>query len=257
MDYFFGKKTTAKPVKSPKVAFLSIEERLDKLMQPNEKIHLYKDDDLVGYLNRCFDLMSEIEKEMAVLVKLSDYPNFKEKCTEFGNLCDGIREFVNIAIDNLQHFSSFKRIKDLIEERDRGTLILRSLSIADDIDNYFDVDEQRDPLATVYDDYGMMENDFEVDVKELEEAKLKGMFQNLSIPEENDESEVPLQDDFSDEEESKDMPIGISDEGKQNLNNLVLKRMENMMNQARDRRPLTGRKHEKRVKDIREGKFKI
>lgn len=43
----------------------------------------------------------------------------------------------------------------------------------------------------------------------------------------------------------------------QNLNNLVLKRMNNLMNQARIRNPLQGRKHEKRVKDIREGKFKI
>lgn len=144
----------------------------------------------------------------------------------------------------------------MIGERDRGTLILRSFSFDDGSKDIFDIDEKRDPHSSMIEDYQLMQNDFEVDIQELEDAKLKGMFKNLSIDGNNDD-EVPMQVDFSDEEESKDGTPKISNEGKKNLDNLVLKRMENMMNQARDRRPLTGRKHEKRVKDIREGKFKI
>lgn len=87
MEYFFGRRTVTKKKKTPKEAFLSIEAELDKLMQPNEKIHLYKEDDLIGFLSECFDLMIEIEAEMKQLVGISvEYPNFKDKCNEFGNL---------------------------------------------------------------------------------------------------------------------------------------------------------------------------
>jgi len=40
---FFTKKTSVKKKKEPKEAFLGIEEKMDKLMQPNEKIHLYNE----------------------------------------------------------------------------------------------------------------------------------------------------------------------------------------------------------------------
>lgn len=87
MEFFFPKKVTTKKVKTAKEAFLSIEEKLDKLMQPNEKIHVYTEEDLIGYLSECFDLMIDIEKEMSKLLEIpTDYNKFKTKCAEFGEL---------------------------------------------------------------------------------------------------------------------------------------------------------------------------
>lgn len=82
MDIFWPNVLEPKPEKkhrTPKEAFHNTEEGVRKLMQPNEKIHLYDDDDLVNYLSQCFDLMAEVDQEMGELVKISDYPNFKEK----------------------------------------------------------------------------------------------------------------------------------------------------------------------------------
>ena len=131
MDFNFKRRTEEKSIKTLQEAFLRIDEKLDKLMQPNEKIHLYTDDDLINFLTKIFDLMGEIEKEMVTLIKIADYPNFKEKCEEFSGLCEEIKEVVDIAIDNLQHFSSFKRLNDLKIERDRGTVIMNKFSISD------------------------------------------------------------------------------------------------------------------------------
>ena len=99
-------------------------------MQPNEKIHIYTEEDLIGYLTEWFELMIEIEKEMENLVALSiEYPNFKNKWIEFGDLCEGISDLVDIAIDNLQHFSSFKHISSMKEEKERACKLFRSFSL--------------------------------------------------------------------------------------------------------------------------------
>lgn len=70
MDFFFRKATVTKKPQTPKEAFLNTEEKVDKLMQPNNKIHIYTEDDLINYLSKTFDLMGEIEKEMVDLVQL-------------------------------------------------------------------------------------------------------------------------------------------------------------------------------------------
>ena len=99
-------------------------------MQPNEKVHIYTEDDLIGNLTEWFELMIDIEKEMEELAALSiEYPNFKNKCSEFGELWEGISDLVDMAIDNLQHFASFKHISTMKEEKDKAFKLFRSFSL--------------------------------------------------------------------------------------------------------------------------------
>jgi hypothetical protein len=259
MMNFFRKKTIVKEKKEPKEAFLYIGERLDKLMQPNEKIHLYKEEDLIGYLTEWFDLMNDIEQEMIELVGISiDYPNFKEKWTEFKTLCEGIADLLDIAIDNLRHFQSFKSIANLIHERERATCMLRSFSIVNEADTFLEVQKEYfDDNAS--DTPEIRPSDFNVDLEEFEEAKKEGIFKGLSIDESNssyygeDEKEKPLEDNKRKEDQT-DILLKTKNES---LNKLVMRRMELLMNKAKNRNSLKGKKHEKRVKEIREGKFKI
>ena len=89
---------------------------------------------------------------------------------------------------------------------------------------------------------------FSIDEEDFEQAKNEGLFEGLKLDEEGKELE---------EKEEVKGEAEVPTTNNANLNNLILKRMNNLMNQARVRNPLQGRKHEKRVKDIREGKFKI
>lgn len=254
MDYFFKKKTVVKPVKSAKEAFLGIDEKLDKLMQPNEKIHLYKEDDLVGYLSECFDLMIVIEKEMSEMVGLSvDYPNFKDKWVEFGSLCDSIRELVDIAIDNLTHFSSFKHLSSLKEERERADSMLRSFSLVEHLDDLLEVRAEVAGNSSVVGD-----NDVKLDKEDFENAQKSGFFKGLSIDEQKSEEDKESKtEQRKTEDEKEEQEEILQRDRKSNVNDLVVKRMEQLMAKAKNRKPLSGIKHEKRVKDIREGKFKI
>lgn len=256
--YLFSRRTTTKKKKEAKEAFLNIDEKLDKLMQPNEKIHLYKEDDLIGYLGECFDLMISIESEMTELSKIPDtYPNFKEKCNEFGTLCEGISDLVDIAIENLQHFSSFKRLSSLKEERAKAETFLRSFSISDKVDGMLEV---RRDLASCG-DLGSYQLTYEpqdliLKPEEIEKARKEGIFRGLSI--EDDISDNQEKDEAEMIEESKEEQSEIlKKSSKANLNALVMKRMEILMTKAKNRNPMTGRKHEKRVQEIRDGKFKI
>ena len=61
----------------------------------------------------------------------------------------------------------------------------------------------------------------------------------------------------SSNEEEKDDLKASDETANQNLNELILKRMDFLMNKAKTRNGLSGTLHEERVKDIREGKFKI
>ena len=91
---------------------------------------------------------------------------------------------------------------------------------------------------------------FKIHPDEFEEAKSQGLFKGLSI-----DDKSPYTSDNANDEECKGMIE--KRETQENLNNLVLKRIDFMMKQAESRNPLSGTKHQERVKEIREGKFKI
>jgi len=207
--------------------------------------------------------MIDIEKEMIELLKINvEYPNFAEKCSDFKGLWEGIADLVDIAIDNLQHFNSFKNIKTLIMERERASILLRSFSIVDRVDNILDIpkvefdDNASDtPMYVPPNDTGM-----DVNLEEFEEAKKKGIFMGLSM--EEDEKHLDIDDDEEEDkneqaQQERDQADLLKKSKNVNLNKLIMKRMELLMKRARNRNPLSGMKHEKRVKDIREGKFKI
>lgn len=159
---------------------------------------------------------------------------------------------VNIAIDNLQHFTSFKRIDELKEERDRGAFILRSFSIADYISEELADVQKGFQSLNVRDDFDLLNSDdMGVDSEEFEEAQSRGMFKRLSINETKSNQSVEEEKDDIDEDDITNQKT------QDNLNNLIMKRIDNMMTKAKERNPFCSAQHEQRVKDIREGKFKI
>ena len=154
---------------------------------------------------------------------------------------------VGLAIDNLQHFTSFKRLKQLKEEQDKGIFILRTNSIADYCSEEL-LEVRKGFYSQAVDDDFLEEEDLCIDPNEFEEARSDGLFKNLLVDEESKEE-------LMDEKEREE--ILRKNRTHENLNSLILKRIDKMMTQAKTRNPLSGKQHEKRVNDIRQGKFKI
>jgi len=92
---------------------------------------------------------------------------------------------VDICIDNLQHFTDFKRLSDLKEQRDKGTFILKKFSISDQISDLSQLVKDDDEGNSA-DDYHLKLNpmELEIDPDEIEEARSQGMFEDLPFEEE-------------------------------------------------------------------------
>ncbi|CAI2383830.1 unnamed protein product [Moneuplotes crassus] len=263
MEIFKRKKTIDSPIRTPQEAFVAMDEKMNKLMQPNEKIHVYNDDDLIHYLHQIFDVMAEIEQEMNELVKITDYANFKEKCEEFATLCDTIKTVVDICIDNLQHFTDFKRLSDLKEQRDKGTFIFDRLSKSSQVSGATKLVKIEKEIPT--DDYDLMPNPMELEINsdEIEEARSQGIFDDLLFEQDKlDELDCKLMLEeekygYESDDESDEQASSARDSTVENLNNLVLKRIDDMMHRAKSRNPLGLKPHEERIKAIKSGKFKI
>ena len=92
----------------------------------------------------------------------------------------------------------------------------------------------------------MADDSFKLNMDEIDDFK-------------NDDEEYKnIPDNKNELEESKiDQKKKLDQDTSKNLNDLVIKRMKAMMAIAINRRPLEGTEHENRVKEIREGKFKI
>lgn len=164
----------------------------------------------------------------------------------------------------MQHFTSFKNLGLLKEERARANPLLRSFSIVDHLDDLLDARRNNTSEnvsgSNMSFDYGSSElqidpEDFNFDPEDIEKAKEEGVFRDLEIAEKD--KEIPEEELKTEEEKKEDQANILNKSTNENLNSLVLKRMEALMFRAKNRAPLTGRMHEKRVKEIREGKFKI
>lgn len=139
---------------------------------------------------------------------------------EFEQLCGEIRDFVNLSIDNLTHFGSFKRMEELKNEYDRANDIINSLTIVEnDLDPMLQVREGFNSVTEV-DGFGLLDEDLRIDQEEFDEAKSRGLFKNLSV----DESSEKLLE-TEQEEERKTFVQSKTDES---LNKLILKRIDNM-----------------------------
>ncbi|CAI2383957.1 unnamed protein product [Moneuplotes crassus] len=247
MDILFGTKKEKTVLRDPREAFHSSEKVVEKLMQPMEKIHVYTEDDLIRYLRLSFDLIVEVDKEMGGLVKMSNYPNFGEKCDEFKRLCVDIKELVNISVDNLAHFSSFSRFDELKQERDRAEDVFCRLGIfCDSLHHKHKEPDERGHRSALDDQDLIMSEDVHIDSNELEEAHNKGMFEDLSL--DSEEIKGSIDTNYTDL---------LPSDTQISLNKLILKKIDNMKTLAKERNHLQGTLHEQRVKDIREGKFKI
>ena len=111
---------------------------------------------------------------------------------------------VNISIDNLQHFASFKRIDDLKEERDRGFFLLKSFSIADYFSNELAEVQKGFNSQSATDDFNLLDNNIEVAVDEFEDARSRGMFKGLSINENESNQLLNEEDKLNEDNDDED-----------------------------------------------------
>jgi len=111
---------------------------------------------------------------------------------------------INISIDNLQHFASFKRIDDLKEERDRGFFLLKSFSIADYFSNELAEVQKGFNSQSATDDFNLLDNNIEVDVDEFEDARSRGMFKGLSINENESNQLLNEEDKLNEDNDDED-----------------------------------------------------
>ncbi|CAI2384024.1 unnamed protein product [Moneuplotes crassus] len=247
MDALNCKKEINKPLKTPREAFHSSEKVVKKLMQPLQKTHVYSEDNLIEYLTQNLNLIAEIDSELRDLVEMSNYPNFKQKCAEFSKLCEDIKEIINLSFDNLDHFSSFNRLDDLKEQRDRAEVIICSLTTyCESLRHNTDEPNKLGHKPEFNEDEMLMSEHVNIDHAELEKAKEQGAFEDLSI----DSEELKESADGKDTD-------SLPSKAQITLNQLIMKRIENMKILVKQRTPLKGPLHKQRVKDIRKGKFKI
>lgn len=198
--------------------------------------------------------MVDTEKEMQELLKLNvDYPNFQTKCNDFEKLCTDIHDIVGIAIDNLQHFTTEEYSNNLKEEHNRAVSLFRSYSIIEGITDSLDF------LKPKHIGMSFVDGDsFKLDEDEFEEFKSKeeALFSSIIVEENKHEIDDSLQANEGTEKQTNEKDM-LDEDASKNLNDLVMKRMDKLMDRAINRKPLEGTEHEQRVKDIREGKFKI
>lgn len=152
-----------------------------------------------------------------------------------------------MAIDNLTHFTSFTHLSSMVEKRDTIGKFLRSFTIIENYDSLLEEAKYDYKSVSVFKD-----EDLKLDEDELEKVRQDGMFKFL-----DKEDEKQPEDPEDDQEDSKEDIKQLNKDTTKNLNDLVIKRMESLMNKATTRKPLSGEKYEELVKDIREGKFKI